>query len=151
MAGVAACAAPLVPAIAHPPAIVSEAARKLISEEIAAFRREVAAAIKAKDKKRLTRMYSPQFVHTHASGKIDGKDARIASLLKGDPVIETAPVTDLVIRVPNDWVGIATGLSNLAASDGKIYAYRWTTTYVREGLSWHVAASHATKLDEVKP
>jgi ketosteroid isomerase-like protein len=138
-------------AVAHPPAIVSEAARKIISEEVAAFRRDVAAAIKAKNAKRLERMYSPHFVHTHANGKLDDKKARIAALLKGDPVIETAPVTDLVIRIPNDWVGIATGLSNLKASDGKTYAYRWTTTYVRDGQSWHVAASQATQLHEVKP
>jgi ketosteroid isomerase-like protein len=142
---------PLPPAVAHPPAIVNEAGRKLIGEEVAAFRRDVAAAIKAKDKKRLDRMYSPQFVHTRATGEVDGKAAHIAFLLKGEPAIETAPATDLVFRVPNDWVGIATGLTNLKASDGKTYAYRWTTTYVRESQSWHVAASHATQLQEVKP
>ncbi len=138
-------------AVAHPPTIVNEAGRKLIGEEVAAFRRDVAAAIKAKDKKRLERMYSPQFVHTHATGKVDGKEARIAALLKGEPTIESAPVNDLVFRIPNDWVGIATGVSNLKASDGKTYAYRWTATYVREGQGWHVAASHATQLHEIKP
>jgi ketosteroid isomerase-like protein len=142
---------PLTHAIAHPPAIVNEAGRKLIGDEVAAFRRDVAAAIKAKDRKRLDRMYSPQFVHTHFTGKVDDKQARITTLLKGEPVIETAPATDLVFRVPNDWVGIATGLSNLKASDGKTYAYRWTTTYVREGMSWHVAASQVTRLHEIKP
>ena len=138
--------------VAHPPAIVSEAARKLISEEVAAFRRDVAAAIKAKNAKRLARMYSPHFVHTHATGKLDDKDARIVTVLKGEPTIETAPVTDLVIRIPNDWVGIATGASQLkSATDGKTHSYRWTTVYVREGQSWHVAASHETQLHEVEP
>ena len=96
-------------------------------------------------------MYSPQFVHTHATGKVDGKEARIAALLKGEPTIESAPASDLVFRIPNDWAGIVTGVSNLKASDGKTYAYRWTTTYVREGQGWHVAASHATQLHEIKP
>lgn len=137
-------------ASAHPPAIVSEAQRKLISEEVAAFRRDVAAAIKAKDAKRLQRMYAPSFVHTHTSGKVDGKDARIATLLKGDPVIETAPVSDLVIRIPNDWVGIATGVSPIESDDGKTYDVRWTAVYTREGQSWNVAASHATRLGETK-
>jgi ketosteroid isomerase-like protein len=139
-------------ALAHPPAIVSEAARKVISEEVAAFRRDVAAAIKAKNAKRLARMYSPHFVHTHATGKLDGKEERIAAVLKGEPTIETAPVTELVIRIPNDWVGVATGLSNIkSSSDGKTYAYRWTSVYVREGQSWQIAASHATQLHEIKP
>lgn len=137
-------------ASAHPPAIVSEAQRKLISEEVAAFRRDVAAAIKAKDAKRLQRMYAPSFMHTHTSGKVDGKDARIATLLKGDPVIETAPVSDLVIRIPNDWVGIATGVSPIKSDDGKTYDVRWTAVYTREGQSWNVAASHATRLGETK-
>ena len=138
-------------ASAHPPAITSEAQRKLISGEVAAFRKEVAAAITAKDAKRLARMYAPSFVHTHGSGKTDGKDARIASLLMGEPVIETAPVGDLVIRIPNDWVGIATGVSPIKSSDGKTYDFRWTAVYVREGQGWHVAASHATRLGESKP
>ena len=147
---VSALAPSLQRASAHPPAIVSEAQRKLISEEVAAFRRDVAAAIKAKDAKRLQRMYAPSFVHTHTSGKVDGKDARIATLLKGDPVIETAPVSDLVIRIPNDWVGIATGVSPIKSDDGKTYDVRWTAVYTREGQSWNVAASHATRLGETK-
>jgi hypothetical protein len=138
-------------ASAHPPAIVSEAQRKLISEEVAAFRRDVAAAIKAKNAKRLQRMYAPSFVHTHTSGKVDNKEARIATLLKGDPVIETAPVSDLVIRIPNDWVGIATGVSPIKSDDGKTYDVRWTSVYTREGQTWHVAASHATRIGESKP
>jgi hypothetical protein len=138
-------------ASAHPPAIVSEAQRKLISEEVAAFRRDVAAAIKAKNAKRLQRMYAPSFAHTHTSGKVDDKEARIVTLLKGDPVIETAPVSDLVIRIPNDWVGIATGVSPIKADDGKTYDVRWTSVYTREGQTWHVAASHATRLGESKP
>lgn len=150
---VAALTVPLSHAVvAHPPAIVSEAARKLISEEVAAFRKDVAGAIKAKNAKRLVRMYAPHFVHTHTVGKLDDKDARIATVLKGEPTIETAPVSDLVIRVPNDWVGIATGVSPIKSEvDGKTYSYRWTTVYVREGQSWHIAASHETQLDEIKP
>ncbi len=137
-------------AAAHPPAIVSEAARKLISEEVAAFRKDVAAAITAKNAKRLQRMYAPSFAHTHTSGKVDGKAERIAALLKGESNIETAPVRDLVIRIPNDWVGIATGLSPVKSSDGKMYDVRWTAVYVREGQSWNIAASHETRLGESK-
>ena len=140
------------PTFAHPPAILSEKAQKLVAEEVAAFRKELAAAIKTKNATRLKRMYGPTYIHTHASGVVDGKDARIKAILGGEPVIETAPVTDLVIRIPSDWVGIATGLSPMKSkADDKTYSVRWTTVYVREGLSWNVAASHETKLDEVKP
>jgi hypothetical protein len=140
------------PALAHPPAILSEKAQKLVAEEVAAFRKELAAAIKAKNTTRLKRMYAPTFVHTHGSGKLDGRDARIKSILDGHPVIETAPVTDLVIRIPSDWVGVATGVSPIKSqTDGKTYAFGWTTVYVREGNSWNVAASHATRLHELNP
>ena len=67
------------------------------------------AAIEKKDAAALRKIYADSFVHTHGSGKVDGKDARIVSALAGDPVIENAPVTDLVIRVPGGWTAIATG------------------------------------------
>ncbi len=138
--------------VAHPPTIVSEAARKLIGEEVAAFRKDVAAAIKAKNAKRLERMYAPTFFHADSSGKLDNKATRIATLLSGTAAIETAPVTNLDIRIPNDWVGIATGISSLkSVADGKTYAYRWTSVYVREGQSWQIASSHETQVYEVKP
>lgn len=149
---VASIVLPIAPALAHPPAILSEKAQKLVAEEVAAFRKELAAAIKAKNVTRLKRMYAPTFVHTHGSGKLDGKDARIKSILDGHPVIEDAPVTELVIRIPSDWVGVVTGLSPIKSQvDGKTYAFRWTTVYVREGMSWNVAASHATRLNEINP
>ena len=69
------------------------------------------AAIEKKDAAALRKIYAESFVHTHGSGKVDGKDARIVSALAGDPVIENAPVTDLVIRVPGGWTAIATGVS----------------------------------------
>ena len=73
------------------------------------FRKTVARAIERKDAAALRKIYANGFVHTHGSGKVDGKDARIVSVLAGDPVIENAPVTDLVIRVPGGWTAIATG------------------------------------------
>jgi hypothetical protein len=139
------------PASAHPPAIVSEAQRKLISEEVAAFRKEVAAAVAAKDAKRLRLIFAPTFGHTSATGEVEDKSSYISTLLKGEPNIETATATDVVIRIPNDWVGIATGAARLRGENGKIYDVRWTAVYVREGQKWNVAASHVTQLRESKP
>ena len=137
--------------LAHPPAILNQAAEKAVVEEITEFRKTLAAAIERKDAAALRGMYADTFVHTHGSGKTDGKDARIVSALAGDPVIETAPVTDLVVRVPGGWTAIATGVSPIKSlADGKTYSFRWTAVYVRVGDGWQIAASQATRLAEVK-
>lgn len=139
-------------AAAHPPSILSEAAEKATAEEVRDFRKTVVAAIERKDAAALRRIYAESFAHTHGSGKVDGKDARIVSVLAGDPVIENAPVTDLVIRVPGGWTAIATGISPIKSlTDGKTYNFRWTVVYVRMGEGWQIAASQATRLGEVKP
>jgi hypothetical protein len=139
-------------ALAHPPTILSPAGERAVAEEIVAFRKALAAAIVAKDAGKLREMYAPAFVHTHGSGKLDGKDARIVSALAGDPVIENAPVEELVIRGPSDWTAVATGVSPIRSlAEGKTYAFRWTAVYVRTQASWALAASQATRLQEVKP
>jgi len=137
------------PAVAHPPSIQTPEAERAVAEEVTAFRKTVADAIAAKDAARLRTLYGDGFTHTHTSGKTDNKDARIVSALAGDPVIETADVTDLVIRAPNDWVAIATGTSPIVSIvDGKTYAVKWITIYTRRGDSWVVAASQATRAGE---
>ena len=137
-------------ALAHPPAILNQAAEKAVVEEITEFRKTLAAAIERKDVAALRSMYADAFVHTHGSGKTDDKDARIVSAVAGDPVIETAPVTELVVRVPGGWTAIATGVSPIKSSDGKTYSFRWTAVYVHVGDGWQIAASQATRLAEVK-
>ena len=138
-------------AVAHPPAIISDREEKATVEEVIDFRKTVARAIEKKDAAALRKIYANGFVHTHGSGKVDGKDARIVAVLAGDPVIETAPVTDLVVRVPGGWTAIATGLSPIRSlADGKTYQFRWTAVYVRMGESWQIAASQATRLPEAK-
>lgn len=135
------------PASAHPPSIVNSATEKAMAEEVTDFRKRLAKAIEAKDAVALRAMYADSFRHTHGSGKVDGKDARIVAALAGDPVIETAPVEDLVISVPNGWAAVATGKSPIRSlADGKTYDFRWITVYVRVGESWQVAASQATRL-----
>jgi ketosteroid isomerase-like protein len=142
---------PVSHATAHPPAILNQAMEKVVVEEVEEFRKQLAGAIGKKDAAALRSMYSDAFVHTDGSGKVDGKDARLATVLAGDPVIENAPVSDLVIRVPGGWTAIATGVSPIESmSDGKTYSFRWTAVYVRIGDGWQLVASHATRLAEVK-
>jgi hypothetical protein len=136
---------------AHPPSVLTDEAEKATIEEVKDFRKSVVAAIERKDAAALRTIYAKGFVHTHGSGKVDGKDQRIVSALAGDPVIETAPVSDLVIRVPGGWTAIATGVSPIRSlADGKTYNFRWTVTYVRMGEGWQIAASQATRLPEGK-
>ena len=137
---------------AHPPAQLTTEQEKGTIEEVKAFRKSIVDAIAAKDVKKLRAIYADSFHHAHGSGKLDGKDARIVSVLAGDPVIENAPVTDLEIRIPGGWTAIATGKSPIKSlPDGKTYEFRWIAVYVRSGDSWQIAAGQATRLAEVKP
>ena len=139
------------PAAAHPPDIVSAETERVIAGEVEAFRKKVADAVTRKDAAALRGYYANSFVHTHGSGKLDGKDARIVSALAGDPVIENAPSEDVVIRAPGGWTAVATGVSPIRSlADGKTYAFRWTAVYARAGESWQLAASQAARMREIK-
>ena len=72
-------AAAVFPGRAHPPSIVNAAAEKAVGEEIQAFRKQLADAIKAKDAPKLRGFYAPSFAHTHTTGKTDNRDARIGA------------------------------------------------------------------------
>ena len=137
---------------AHPPSIVTGEQEKAMSEEIVVWRKEFARVVEQKDVARLRELYAPSFVHTHGSGKQDGRDARIVAVLAGEPVIELAPVDDLVIHVPGGWTAVATGKSPIKSlADGKTYHFTWIAVYVRVDNGWQLAASQATRLKEIAP
>lgn len=140
------------PIEAHPPSITTGEQEKAMADEIAAWRQEFAKTVADKDAAKLRLLYAPSFVHTHGSGKQDGRDARIVSVLAGEPVIELAPAEDLIIRVPGGWTAIATGKSPIKSlADGKNYLFTWIAVYVRSDQSWVLAASQATRLREIAP
>ncbi len=140
------------PAQAHPPSKLTLEQEKGVIEEIIAFRKTLADAVSAKDAKKLRALYADSFRHTHASGAIDKKDAYIAGIVSGQTVIETAPVTELEIRIPGGWTGVATGKSPLPASvDDKTADARWMSIFVRKGDGWQVAGSQVTWVVERKP
>jgi ketosteroid isomerase-like protein len=140
-------------ASAHPPTQVNADTEKGIADEIAAFRKAMAEAIRVKDVAALRRMYAETFQHIHTSAKSDGRDARIVSAIAGDPVIETAEVEDFKVHAhAGGWVAIVSATSPIKAiSDGKTYAVRWTAVYVRTDTAWALAASQATRGAEIKP
>ena len=139
------------PLLAHPPVNLSMQGQQGVAEDVAAFRKALAAAIEKKDVVALRKMYADGFTHTHTSSKLDGKDARIVSALAGEPVIEAAPVEGLVIKVyAGGWTAVATGISPIKSmADGKTYAVHWTVTYAKSGEDWQIVASHATRGKEM--
>lgn len=132
---------------AHPPSIVSPSAEKVVADEIRAFRKSLADAVAAKDKKRLDEMYAPSFQHTDGMGRLWDREAHLASLLAGTLAIEAAASENVVIRSPNDWVAIATGTSRISPSvEGKPMSVRWTAVYTRTDKSWWLVVSHASRV-----
>jgi Domain of unknown function (DUF4440) len=138
-------------ATAHPPAIVSPAEEKGTIEEVIAFRKDLTAAIVAKDKTKLTAMYAKGFMQTHGTGEQDGREARIAAILGGAQAIETLPAEDLVVRIfGGGWTAVATGKSRRTTPAGEKQYLAWTAVYVRTEKSWELAASQVTRLAEPK-
>lgn len=140
------------PAQAHPPSQVNADTEKGIADEVTAFRKAMAEAIRRKDAATLRRMYAEHFQHIDTAAKSADRDARIVTALAGDPIIETAGVEDFRVHThAGGWVAIATATSPIKAiSDGKTYAVRWTAVYVRTDTSWALAASQATRGAEIK-
>ncbi len=137
---------------AHPPTIISPADVTGTIEEVLAFRNDLSVAILTKDKAKLTEMYAASFVQTHGTGEQDGRDARIAAVLKGAQAIETLAAEDLVVRIfSGGWTAVATGKSRRTTPAGENQVLAWTAVYVRNAKSWELAASQVTRLAEPKP
>ena len=135
------------PAFAHPPRQPDTAEAQSLIEEIKAFREKIAKAVTAKDFQTLRAIYADAFTHTHGSGKLDNKDARLASAMAGEPMIENAPATDLSYRVFAGPTVIVTGMSPLLnVKEQKTYDFRWVCVYVTGKDGWLLAASQATRL-----
>lgn len=133
------------PALAHP--VARPAAGTAEAErQIMAFRETMASAIQARDAAKLKAMYTEDFTHTHGSGKVDGRDARIVSLLAGEPVIETAPVSDVTVRLHGETAILAARSPILNVRENKPYDFRWMQVFVRTDGAWRLAASQATRL-----
>jgi hypothetical protein len=135
------------PALAHPPRQPDAAEAQSIIEEIKAFRQKIAKAVTDKDFPTLRAIYADTFSHTHGSGKLDNKDARLVSAMAGEPMIENAPASELSFRVFAGPTVIVTGKSQiLNVKEQKTYDFRWVCTYVTGRDGWLLAVSQATRL-----
>jgi ketosteroid isomerase-like protein len=132
--------------VAHPIDPASAADPKL-QAEIQAFRKQFQSAADRRDAVALRNYFTDDFTHTHTSGKVDGKDARIVSVLAAEPTVEMAPVPEFKLSCFGESVCIARALSPIKrGSDGKWFDVRWTQTYVRTSKGWQIAVSQATGL-----
>lgn len=141
----AALVAAAVAAFAHP--LQTAPDEGSVRAELLAVRAAIQEAVAAKDVKRLQAIYTDSFTHTHGSGRVDGREARIVSLLAAEPVIELAPVGDLVVRVHGAHTATMHGTSPiLNPKEQKYYDFRWIWVFVREAGGWRLAASQASRL-----
>ena len=144
-----ACTAALavsVAARAHPIEPVTAPDAKVLTE-VQTMRKELQAAAASKDAAALRRFYTDDFTHTHTSGKVDGRDARIVSVLAGEPTVELAPAPEFKLSCFGESMCIARALSPIKrGTDGKWFDVRWTQTFVKTGRGWQVAVSQATGL-----
>ena len=144
-------AAPLLlaaaPAFAHPNEAPKGAEAERMIVEVKTFRDKLAKAVTARDFPTLRACYHDSFTHTHGSGKIDNKDARLVSAMAGEPLIEAAPASDLVFRVHTGPTVILTGKSPiLNLKEQKTYDFRWVAVYVTALEGWQLGVSQATRL-----
>ncbi len=114
--------------------------------QVATFRAELQRAAARRDAQALRASYTDDFTHTHTSGKVDGKDARVASLLADEATVETAATPELRLSCYGDSVCVARALSPIRRADAKWFDVRWTQTYVRTPGGWRIAVSQATAL-----
>lgn len=142
------------PALAHPPMVLSPDSTRAIEGEARAFYRALRAAVAAKDAAALRGMYADPFTHTHTSARMDGKDARIVSLLAGDATVEMlADISSMTVSIhAGGWAAAVRGVTPIKAADGKTYAVHWLQMLARRGdEAFQLVASQATRGAETAP
>lgn len=135
------------PALAHPPRQPDAAESQKFIQEVAALREKLAKAVKDKNVVALRAAYADGYTHTHESGKLDNKDARIAAALAGAPLVEAAPAIDLSYRVFTGPTVVVTGKSTMPGANGQTnFDVRWVCIYITAKDGWELAVSQATRL-----
>ena len=134
-------------ACAHAPAPVPDerAARAVATDYYAQLRRAVAQ----RDALALKSLYDELFTHTHGSGKVDGREARIVSLLTGEPTAEMQPDHETVVDMPDSTVVTVRGKGPIpSGQDNMLYQYRWLQVLVKRDGRWRMVVSQATRLPD---
>jgi hypothetical protein len=116
-----------------------------VRRELDAFRSDLKRAAEARDIAKLRVLITDTFTHTHASGRIDDRDAHIISLVARDPGIEDALMIDPSVRIHGPDMAILTARSPILNRDeNKHYDFRWIQVFTRVSGQWQLAASQVT-------
>ncbi len=110
---------------------------------IASVWNEIGAAVQAKDRAALEKIYTEDFLHVHAIGKIDDRKIRLDVLLSGEPTIDTAAAVEVGFRKYGDLI-VAVGKISMIDKDSKSTLYSVTRVYVKQNGRWRFASSHAS-------
>jgi ketosteroid isomerase-like protein len=134
-------------AFAHAPSRPLPTEEAAIARTVLTLREQVRAMVDTKDVVSLLQLFTEDFTHTHENGVIDGRDARIVSLLTGKSALELAPIDELLVRVHGTTTVIVSGRSPIKSSaDGKTHDVRWLQVFVKSADRWQLAVSQATRL-----
>ena len=144
-----AAALPASIAMAHPHHDLMAERQGHIEQQVMAFRVGLQTVARERDVAKLREMFAPSFTHTHTTGRVDGRDARLIAILAGDPVIELAAVEELSIRVLNPDAAVITARSPIRSiSENRVVQVRWVQMMARVNGEWVLAASQATRVPE---
>ena len=134
---------------AHPHHELTAERQGHIEQQVMAFRVGLQASARERDVVKLREMFAPSFTHTHTTGRVDGRDARLVAILAGEPVIEIAAVEELSIRVLNADAVVITARSPIRSlSEDRVIQVRWMQMMARVNGEWQLAASQATRVPE---
>jgi hypothetical protein len=134
-------------ACAHPQGPVADdpAARAAVLDYYAQLRRAVAQ----RDALALKGLYEESFTHTHGSGKVDGRDARIVSLMTAEPTVEMREDHDIVLEPYEGRVVVVRGKGPiLNVKENQLYQFRWVQVLLKRDGRWRMAVSQATRLPD---
>jgi ketosteroid isomerase-like protein len=120
-----------------------------VSEAVMVIRAAIESSTRAKDAVKLKALYTDDFTHTHGSGKVDGRDARIVSLLTAEPTIELAHADEMILHSYQGVTAVVRGKSPiLNARENLLYQFRWVQVFVKTSEGWKLAVSQATRLPD---
>lgn len=116
--------------------------------EVAELERRRCAALAARDMAALAALFTDDYVHCHASGRIDDRAAMVAHTEANPRTIEPR---DPVIRVWGD-AAIITGetVNRSVGKDGQVALARMFTTQVARRIdgAWKFVSFQATRLPD---
>lgn len=108
---------------------------------------QIKKAIEAKNTKALEKLYSADFVHIHAIGKVNDRSTRIAALVSGEPTIDSKGVEGFNLRKYGNSI-IATGKIAMINEDGDPVVYAVTRVFAKSENRWLLVSSHASQVEQ---